>query len=518
MINRWVGGYRLTNFLGESPAFELYRAVDPDRPEVRLSVKRIPRNGVEADAFMRAFAGLAGQLAGITSPRTLRMQEILFDDEAAYMVGEYLHGHPLGVIVDGQGIGSAPNAATLVDQVAEAVAEAHGLGMTHGRLTAAQVLFAQPQQQLKLDELGLAPLLRALGLPGGEHVPGYAAPELTPDTVVVSPPAEVYALGCLLVHLLLGRAPQPPDEAGQVAEQLVSEREDLPPRLVELVRRATAPEPGDRLPGVAALRWLLTDRERTGLAPPAEVEPRDRKLDPAPAADVPVWVEVPAGPVKLGNASRQNESPVHELELAGFEMSATPITNRQYLRFCEATGHAPPADPPGWGRYLEDLPDHPVVNLTWADAVAYCGWLGAQTGDQVGLPTEAEWEKAARGGLEAALYPWGDESPDGRAHYAGRTHAVAPHLEGVQTRRVGCYEPNGYGLLDLAGNVWEWCADWYTPYGDEQPRVGVLRVARGGAWATEADCLRCAYRMSFHHTAHDFSIGMRCVRRGSAGR
>ena len=134
--------------------------------------------------------------------------------------------------------------------------------------------------------------------------------------------------------------------------------------------------------------------------------------------------------------------------------------------------------------------DHPVVEVSWYGAKAYCAWRGAR------LPTEAEWEKAARGGLEGKLYPWGDESP---VCQAGASNGAQFADCGGQTVAVGSFAPNGYGLFDMAGNVWEWVSSLYQPYpynpsdGREDLGASGSRAVRGGSWSTVRS-LRVALR------------------------
>jgi iron(II)-dependent oxidoreductase len=191
-----------------------------------------------------------------------------------------------------------------------------------------------------------------------------------------------------------------------------------------------------------------------------------------------------------------NEQPVHQVHLDAFYIGKHPVTNSQYARFVQETGHRIPSlDDPraaqdNWDGEQRTYPsgrgDYPVVVVSWHDASAYCAWAGGR------LPTEAEWEKAARGGVEAKLYPWGDTIDPSRANYDNP----------AGTTPVGSYPPNGYRLYDLAGNVWEWVADWYeAKYYAVSPEMnptgpvhGSVRVLRGGASLLFAQFCRVAYR------------------------
>jgi formylglycine-generating enzyme len=196
----------------------------------------------------------------------------------------------------------------------------------------------------------------------------------------------------------------------------------------------------------------------------------------------------------------ENERPVHRVWVDTFEIAAYPVTNAEY---------APFAPPPLRDDPLFSHPDQPVVSVSWNDAVRYCDWLSDITGRRFRLPFEAEWECAARGGVEGKRYPWGDDELSG---YATRS------LNGPEV--VGQRPPNAFGLYDMCENVHEWCGDWYasdyysvSPDRNPQgPPAGSRRVSRGGSWRHQIKISRCAARSSIPPDLHyaDYGFRMAC--------
>ena len=192
---------------------------------------------------------------------------------------------------------------------------------------------------------------------------------------------------------------------------------------------------------------------------------------------------------------RDDERPVHRVTVAPFRLSRLPVTNADFAAFrpFEFTNAA-----------------LPVTSVSWFQASEYCAWLSSQWGIRLRLPTEAEWEFAARGGLEQNRYPWGNAPPETRAGYAARW------LRGPEP--VGTAEPDAYGLFDLCENVHEWCTDWYSQnYYTESalenpqgPATGLRRASRGGAWRHHIKIARCAARSSlppdFRYADYGFRV------------
>lgn len=241
-----------------------------------------------------------------------------------------------------------------------------------------------------------------------------------------------------------------------------------------------------------------------------------------------------------------HEGPAHRVVVDSFRIDANEVTNVQFARFAEATGHVTESERLGWSGVFDpalsrwtkgdgadwrhpagsqsshrDMPDFPAVHLSWDDAAAYCAWRDAR------LPTEAEFGYAARGGLKNTRYAWGNElTPDGM-HQANLWQGEFPRedraLDGYSgPAPVRQFAPNGFGLYDMTGNVWEWVQDWYAPdyfanspmHNPRGPDTGTQKVHRGGSWlCSENYCrgYRLAARMMTPPDSGLNNLGFRCA-------
>ena len=254
------------------------------------------------------------------------------------------------------------------------------------------------------------------------------------------------------------------------------------------------------------------------------------------------------------------EGPVREVRTDGFYLDTHAVTNAKFKAFVEATGYETEAQRFGWsfvfyqflpkrkargaqrvqqapwwcaiqgacwkhpegaGSHVAGRQEHPVVHVSWNDASAYARWAGKR------LPTEAEWERAARGGLEQKTYPWGNELTPGGAHYCNIWHGSFPQHNTKEdgyfgTAPVGSFPPNGYGLYDVSGNAWEWCRDWFSPdFHVEGPREdpsgppdGEARVMRGGSYLCHrsyCNRYRVAARSQNTPESTTGNLGFRCA-------
>ena len=321
---------------------------------------------------------------------------------------------------------------------------------------------------------------------------------------------------------------------------------------------------------------LVTDEDPSCCSPT-----RDADADPATAFDAADWTapadgldttrmrRLPGGEFRMGTDSdvgfeEDGEGPARTVDLDPFHVDVHATTNAEFLSFVRDTGYTTDAEQFGWsfvfqdfladgaedhvmqsvdaapwwvvvqgatwfrpdgpGSSIEDRLDHPVVHVSWRDAARYCEWAGKR------LPTEAEWEYAARGGLDGARFPWGDElTPDGEHRcniWQGNFPVENTEDDGFAgTAPVDAFSPNGHGLYNASGNVWEWCADWFSPdYHDESAREnptgpddGTAKSMRGGShlchrsWCNR---YRVAARSKNTPDSSTGNIGFRCVADG----
>jgi len=217
---------------------------------------------------------------------------------------------------------------------------------------------------------------------------------------------------------------------------------------------------------------------------------------------------VPEGWFLMGSESGQDcERPVHRVWVDSFQLSATQVTNSEYERYLRATSAQPP---PFWSDPNFSHPQQPVAGVSWFEAIRYCEWLSSQTGRNYRLPTEAEWERAARGGIEQKNFPWGDEPPQSLSDYATRWQ--------TGSEPVARYAANALGLYDICDNVHEWCSDWYDPNyyassperNPQGPASGQRKASRGGSWRHHVKVARCSARSSippeFQYADYGFRV------------
>jgi formylglycine-generating enzyme required for sulfatase activity len=226
------------------------------------------------------------------------------------------------------------------------------------------------------------------------------------------------------------------------------------------------------------------------------------------------YVGIPPGEFEMGcvpgdSGCYGDEKPRHYVRITkGFWLGRTEVTVRAYQRYVNATGTNMPPPPS-----FPQRDDHPVVNVSWDEAVAYCTWSGGR------LPAEAEWEFAARAGRDGLKYPWGDSISHDDANFDG----AGGRDQWANTSPVGSFSANSFQLYDVAGNVWEWCADRYDPkyYASSPgadpkgPSSGSIRALRGGSWLFNPWMLRASYRISLEAARRTDNLGFRCSRDGA---
>lgn len=324
--------------------------------------------------------------------------------------------------------------------------------------------------------------------------------------------------------------------------------------------------PGNAVAGSSG-RGGLNSEARRGRAPGTAAAPETVRSGSTLRRHEDVLMDLPGGTFLMGTDdavgfAADGEGPVREVTLSPFRMDAHAVTNAQFSDFVEDTGYVTEGERYGWcfvfhllvskqavkrrqvrrvpglqwwlavegadwrhpegkGSTIRRRMDHPVVQISWNDAQAYATWAGKR------LPTEAEWEYAARGGLEQKRYPWGDELTPKGTHMCNIWQGAFPRINTGEDGYIGTaparsYEPNGYGLYCVSGNVWEWCADWWSPdFHRTGPRVdpvgpptGQARVTRGGSYLChDSYCnrYRVAARTSNTPDSATGNTGFRCA-------
>ena len=505
-----VGPYRIDGVLGEGGMSAVYAATDLTLQR-EVAFKAL-HPFLVGDAGIAARFRREGRIGrGWTHPHVGTVYDVVETDDVLALVMERIDGITLTqLIARWQGGLPLRELLQVAHGVTDALVAAHARGIVHRDVKPGNVMVEEHDGHLhpRVIDFGIARVLEGTTYTLSGAVMGtcrYMAPEQVRGEAV-GPEADVYALGAVLYEAATGEPPFDDTNpfalmmahATQAPPPLSDHRDDLPDGLQSLIMDMLAKPAGER----PALEVVAARLEA--------VAPRDhqvRHVAGGPAPNGHLLQSVAGGPFAYGPTRRR----VH---LDAFAIDRFPVTNRQFHTFLEATGYTPD-DPRAFLRHWHrgpprELLDHPVVFVDHRDALAYASWLGLR------LPTEAEWEKAARG-TDGRRYPWGRRQPTADCANFGRHHKgttpVSAHPEGR----------GPYGTEDMAGNVWEWTADadrdgFVTDGPASNPRRpvaehGGLAVVRGGCWwLDDTKALRTTARQSYPRTERSHLIGFRCAR------
>jgi formylglycine-generating enzyme required for sulfatase activity len=557
-----VARYEVREFLGAGSMGEVYAAWDRKLGR-EVALKLLPRELTHDVRWQTLYQREARHALELSHPSVARVYDLQEDPvrKATFLVMERLKGFSLSTVLAARGTLSNAEALWVAREVSEGLAYVHQRGLLHGDLKPSNLFIegiagpgealAPGTAQVKIVDFGLSVSLQnsmsrlRANSPSGTLL--YMAPErLTPGAEVTSK-ADLYALGVILYEMLAGRPPFEGPSELVIHHHLNSSAPRLneaacSPETWDLLQALLAKDPDKRPVSVGAFLAEGNNAETARRArEKAHVEAHAQQAQaPAPpdtgrtAGDTWVnpkdgltYVWIPPGSFQMGavpgdSKAQPDEKPRHRVTISkGFWLCRTPVTVGAYKRFCAETGRRMPWPAPTFNveggllqlkklvRWPHD--DHPIVHVNWNDAVAYCQWAGGR------LPTEAEWEYAARAGTET-VYPWGD-SVDGSCAWYNDNSAL-------QTHPVGKKKANGWGLYDMVGNVWEWCADWYdktyyasSPSTDPQgPARGKRRVVRGGSWDCHPLDLRVSNRCPYDPSERPDAFGFRCALDAGGGR
>lgn len=499
--------------------------------EGRSRVVKVPAEKATA-ASQKAFlqvcqeAARVAQIVDAATPAELGttqlivfIENVCLEEKAPYILMEWIDGSSLEDTITKRAL-PPRQVVEILTGVLDALAFAHAHGLVHGDLKPNNILLDQDGRP-HLTDFGGNPLspefpLRNCSLP-------YLSPEQLEKSqsqdVVVDYRTDLFSLTIILYEMLTGQR-LPRVLLPSLLPSQMNRR--IPPAFDELILKGLQPDPRMRFQDARAMRHALLEAagmvetapgkpagvylapvdlgpekpvgEETGVpepAPPSPVERRagEARINEKDGAEM-VWV--PGGTFRMGSEEQPDERPVHEVTVKGFWIYKYPVTQGQNLRYRQAIrspGQPLPRPPSTWLPGDEHT-NKPVVGVRWEEAVAYARWAGGR------LPTEAEWEWAARG-PEGRRYPWGDTWDESRAN----TWESSAETKGMQTD-VGKYPAGASwcGACDMSGNVFEWCSSLFRPYpydpqdGREDPKAPGDRVLRGGSARTNADCARATYR------------------------
>jgi formylglycine-generating enzyme required for sulfatase activity/predicted Ser/Thr protein kinase len=547
------GRFRIQKVLGAGGFGVTYLALEKatERQLVIKTLNHIQQNRSDFAERQERFVNEAMILKGCQHPNIVKVYELIQEDGLWGMVMEYIEGKELAHYADETGQMSEEEALVYIDQIGKAIAYCHEQGFLHRDIKPSNILLRQDTKEAVLIDFGLATHnnnTNAINF----TTAGYAPPEQH-NSGEMSHYSDVYALGATFYNLLTAQVPIPATFRSY-AEMPPPKyfNDQVSDQVNEAILQAMAQEPSERPQNIEAFRKLLgLDEESEKLAEQraplhsypnmgkdwqstivvatrfSDVDIQTTTVDNAPRAEKVIlksgsfWhgrnielemVNIPSGDFLMGSSglsSLSRESPQHLVIVPPFQMGKFPITQAQYFAVMGQ-------NPSGFRGERR-----PVENVSWYDAMAFCAKISERLGRFYRLPSESEWEYACRANTNTA-FSLGDNLYPNLANYDStkRDSKFAANLVRRSTSYVDIFPANPFGLHDLHGNVWEWCADYQhedyvdAPSDGSAWRIGgdpSLCILRGGAWGCTPQVCRSSARHWAPVSYHSNKVGFRVV-------
>jgi serine/threonine-protein kinase len=505
--------YVVLSVLGEGGMGLVYKVKDTLLTQ-NVALKTLLPDFTQHEEVLIRFINEAKVSLKLTHPNIIRVYDIRHLDKLYYITMEYIEGISLNDWLQERHDRDFGQVLDILEKVCSGLEYAHSMGTFHRDIKPSNIMLTEDGRVLLLD-FGLAKLADGMGKItrlGGAGTPNYMPPEQKRGGDI-DQRADIFAVGVLTFEMLTGGLPQL-TQASQLNPKLNSGVDKI---LAKAIAKTPSERYGNILTFLEDLKNAIASRkvdakdiskiletsetEEKTITPKAKIKSKPTSL--------PGMVVIPGGHFWMGSAheesKRESEKPRHRVVLPTYYMDKHPVTNQMYYSFMKDTGHP---EPTFWSDPKFNHPQQPVVGVSWDDAMAYAKWANKR------LPTEAEWERAAKG-TKNLIYPWGNSFSPGMANIdftMDRTSPVGKFSGGI----------GDFGCLDMIGNVWEWCFDWYdekyysmslveNPLG---PDTGQEKVIKGGAWDTVSFNARNAFRFSAVPNTKSPNIGFRCVADG----
>jgi serine/threonine protein kinase len=533
-----IGKYEIIDTIGQSDYSTVYRVKDKNM-NVEYALKVLNPVLMTDPNFFERFRKEALNMSRLEHPNIVPVYEIDQIGEHIYIAMKYMPGGSLSDVIAKKKTLPFQEALEITKQITAALEYGYQQAeqLVHRDIKPANILF-EKDGRARLSDFGFAKLMTegdslSLSRSGGiVGTPAYISPEVW-DGKQASQATDVYSLACTFYEMITGEILFEGSTSQVISKHVVGEpifpdkwAEDVPEGIEEILRKALAKDIKDRYveaKGFIECLERLSEKEKPKT--PSVIKLKKEIID---EHGVPM-VLISEGSFMMGNKDgNNNEKPVHDVWLEMYYFDIFQVTNESYAQFLSEKGNQREDDRLWFteeskyvkihkvkGKWQADYgyENYPVIEVTWYGASAYCEWRGGR------LPTEAEWEKAARGGLSGRKYPWGNEEPICSKGAKNGANFRECNENGVI--RIGSYAANGYGLFDMAGNVWEWIADWYASdyFGKsinknpKGPKTGELRVLRGGSWVNGSYRLRVSDRFWFIPNLTHYHYGFRCARK-----